>query len=63
MELKIVKSEIMALNILIFELQITNSRHIDLNLSNGTQLDRLGYQQKQTIKNNNYDLSKIKTRT
>ena len=53
----------MALNILNIDLKIDNSRHIVFKSSIGTQLDRLGYQQKQTIKNNNYDLSKIKTRT
>jgi hypothetical protein len=53
----------MTLIIINFEFKIINSRHIVFKISNGTQLDRLGYQQKQTIKINNYDLSKIKART
>jgi hypothetical protein len=53
----------MALNILNNDMKIVKSRHIVFDSIIGTQLDRLGYQQKQTIKNNNYDLSKIKTRT
>ena len=53
----------MALNILNNDIKIVKSRHIVFKLPIGTQLDRLGYQQKQTINNNNYDLSKIKIRT
>ena len=40
----------MALNILNYDIKIIKSRHIVFDSSIGTQLDRLGYQQKQTIK-------------